>query len=407
MTRKIFFILFLLALIGNVNAQNLSPLKNVINRVCPWMTGKYILKSIPKENGKDVFELSTQNGKLIIKASNIPSGGMGFNWYLKNYCHRFYSHCGNNLAPVSKLPVLKETIHKISPYPYRYYLNYCTLNYSMSFQGPGEWEKELDWMVLNGINLALMTNGMEKVWLNTLTHFGYSREEALKFIPGPAFNAWWLMGNLEGWGGPVSQSMIDERSKTEQFIVTRMRELNIEPVFQCFYGMVPISLKNHYPKSPIIEQGKWAGDFDRPSILLPGDSLFKEMAAFYYKELKRLYGQAHFFGGEPFHEGGRREGITESDAAHAVYSELIKHNPGSVWVLQGWSGNPSKELLNGLKSDETLVLDLFGEAANYWEKREGYDNHNWAWCTVSNFGEKTGLYGRLERLATEPPRALA
>ncbi|MDP4185715.1 MAG: alpha-N-acetylglucosaminidase C-terminal domain-containing protein, partial [Bacteroidota bacterium] len=47
------------------------------------------------------------------------------------------------------------------------------------------------------------------------------------------------------------------------------------------------------------------------------------------------------------------------------------------------------------------------EAANYWEKREGYDNHNWAWCTVSNFGEKTGLYGRLERLATEPPRALA
>lgn len=74
-----------------------------------------------------------------------------------------------------------------------------------------------------------MTNGMEKVWLNTLTHFGYTQQEALMFIPGPAFEAWWLMGNLEGWGGPVLLSMVDERSKTEQFILKRMRELQINP----------------------------------------------------------------------------------------------------------------------------------------------------------------------------------
>ncbi len=406
--KRIGLSLVVMLLLADISeAQNLSPLRQVINRVCPWMSGKYVLRPIPRENGKDVFELSTQNGKLIIAASGIPAGGMGFNWYLEKYCHRFYSLTGSNLAPVSALPEIEGTVKQMSPYRYRYFLNYCTLNYSMSFWGPREWERGLDWMALNGINLALMTNGMEKVWLNTLTHFGYTQQEALMFIPGPAFEAWWLMGNLEGWGGPVLLSMVDERSKTEQFILKRMRELQIEPVLQGFYGMVPYSLMNHYPKARIVEQGKWVNIFRRPPILMPGDSLFKAMAAVYYKEMKKLYGEVRFYGGEPFHEGGRREGITEQEVAHAVYSEMKKQNPQAVWVLQGWSGNPSKELLKGLKKEEALVLDLFGEGANNWEIRDGYEQHNWVWCSVSNFGEKTGLYGRFDRLATEPARALS
>ena len=60
-------------------------------------------------------------------------------------------------------------MHRISRFKYRYFLNYCTFNYSFAFADWPAWERELDWMALNGINLALAVNGTEAVWEKT--HF--------------------------------------------------------------------------------------------------------------------------------------------------------------------------------------------------------------------------------------------
>ena len=79
----------------------------------------------------------------------------------------------------------------------------------MAFWSWEQWQKELDWMALNGVNLALSTVGTEAVWQNTLRRFNFSESEIFDFIPGPAFQAWWLMGNLEGYDGPVTQKYID------------------------------------------------------------------------------------------------------------------------------------------------------------------------------------------------------
>ncbi len=95
-----------------------------------------------------------------------------------------------------------------TPFKYRYALNYCTYNYTYSFYNWSDFERELDWMALNGINLMLAPMGMEKVWMETLTQLGFSKTEAQRFIPGPGYTAWWLMGNLEGWGGPMSHQAV-------------------------------------------------------------------------------------------------------------------------------------------------------------------------------------------------------
>ena len=57
-------------------------------------------------------------------------------------------------------------------------------------------------MALNGVNLMLAPLGMEAVWSETLKTLGFDQKDVQRFIPGPAYTAWWLMGNLEGWGGP-------------------------------------------------------------------------------------------------------------------------------------------------------------------------------------------------------------
>lgn len=118
-------------------------------------------------------------------------------------------------------------------------------------------------MALNGVNIMLAPVGTELVWYNTLLRLGYTDTEAKAFIPGPAFTAWWLMGNLEGWGGLVSIDMMKQQAELQKKILKRMKELGIEPVLQGFYGMVPHDLKNKISEAKVIEQGKWAGGFQR------------------------------------------------------------------------------------------------------------------------------------------------
>lgn len=60
------------------------------------------------------------------------------------------------------IPEIKETIHKESPYEIRYAYNYCTLSYTMPFWGYDEWQRELDYFALNGVNLILDTTQQKR-----------------------------------------------------------------------------------------------------------------------------------------------------------------------------------------------------------------------------------------------------
>ncbi|HVI47790.1 MAG TPA: alpha-N-acetylglucosaminidase [Chitinophaga sp.] len=403
--KKLQVVLFLLYISTSVLAQDFPAVQQLAQRRVPWLAKSLILKSMPTENGKDVFEISTPGKAVLIRASSPSAVAAGLNWYLKYYCYRSMSHMGDNLSPVSPLPAVKQPVHIKTGYEYRYALNYCTISYTMGFYNWKDWERELDWMALNGVNLMLAPVGTEAVWQHTLERLGYKPEETRRFIAGPGFTAWWLMGNLEGWGGPVTQQMIDQQRALEKQILTRMSGLGITPVLQGFYGMIPTSLKEKMPLK-VLEQGKWAGGFQRPDFLIPGDSSFTKIANIYYEELKRLYGSnIRFFAGDPFHEGGISKGVNVTTAAVTIQQTMQNNFPGSTWVLMGWGNNPSRELLAGLDKSKVLVQELFGENTANWDSRKSYEGTPFIWCSINNFGEKLGLYGKLQRFADEISRA--
>lgn len=387
-------------------ASDISHIKSVANRVAPWLKGKIVAVEIPARNGNDVYELSTENGKLLIKANNMPAAGMALNHYLKHVCKRHFGLVGSNLAPIDTLPLIGNTIKKESPFKYRHVLNFCTQNYSASFWEWKDWERMIDFMVLNGVNLTIATVGLEKVWYETLRKFNFSHDEIMEFLPGPAFNAWHIMANHEGWGGPITMRTIEKRAALEKKILARLREYGIAPIFMSFYGMVPTKLKEKYPDADIKDQGYWVGGFRRPSILTPGQELYERMADVYYKEVKRLYGEFSYFAGEPFHEGGNRKGIDVGLLAKEVLMKMREYNPSAIWVLQGWSGNPSAEFLSRLSKDnDVLIWDFRGELGAEWERSKGYGGYPYLWGVINNFGETPGLYGRLERFNKELFRA--
>ncbi|SFD02168.1 alpha-N-acetylglucosaminidase [Chitinophaga sp. CF118] len=396
-----FRIFCLLLLPVQLLAADFSGVKELIKRRVPWLQQHIVFETL---QGKDVFALQTKNRKLVISADNANAAAVGLNWYLKYYCHRSMSHMGDNLFAVSPLPVIKESIKVNATAQYRYALNYCTYNYTMSFYDWKDWEHELDWMALNGVNVMLIANGEEAVWQNVLRRLNYSEKEISDYITGPAYNAWWLMGNIQGWGGPMPQKEIDSRKALVQKMIARMHLLGIEPVMPAFYGMVPSTLKNK-TKAHIIDQKYW-GAFRRPDILDPTDTAFARIAGIFYEETQRIYGKdLHFFSGDPFHEGGITDGVDLGKAGAGIQKAMQQYFPGAIWVLQGWQNNPHKEMLADLDKSTILIQELFGENTNNWEDRKGYEHTPFIWCTVTNFGERPGLSGKLQRFADEVYRA--
>ena len=137
--------------------------KALIDRIVPSIANRFIVEEIPAENGKDVFEIQSRNGKIILRGNRALSIASALGYYLRYYCRCDISWNGSNLKLPAKLPKVILAIHYPTIYQYRYYLNYCTFNYSMSWWNWERWQQEIDWMALNGINMPLALTGEEAI----------------------------------------------------------------------------------------------------------------------------------------------------------------------------------------------------------------------------------------------------
>ena len=152
-------------------------------------------------------------------------------------------------------------------------MNYCTLDYSMCWWDFDRWEKEIDFMAMNGINMPLAVIGTEAVWYKTLLEYGFTKREALDWISGPAFWAWQLMTNIEGYLPPQNESYVYHRAQLGKRILERFKEFGMYPIQQGFSGHVPMLLKSKFPKAKILNQTGW-NNFDDTAQLDPVDPLF-------------------------------------------------------------------------------------------------------------------------------------
>lgn len=351
---------------------------------------------------KDYFEIDSKDDKVLITGNSDLSLATGLNWYLKYVAgiHLSWNNPSQKLPEV--LPLPQKKIRQTTAMKNRYYLNYCTYSYSMAFWDWERWEKEIDWMALHGINLPLAVVGQECVWKNMLEKLGYSKEEINKFIAGPAFLAWWAMNNLEGWGGPNPDSWYTQQEALQKKILKRMREYGIEPVFPGYSGMVPHDANKKLGLN-VTEPALWNG-FTRPAFLLPTDSRFNEIASLYYKELEKLFGKANYYSMDPFHELEDAGSVDFDAAGKAVLKAMKDVNPKATWVIQGWTENPRPEMIKNLNNGDILILDLFSECRpmwgipSIWKREKGYEQHDWLFCMIENFGGNVGLHGRMDQL---------
>lgn len=381
-----------------------SPITGLLERIDKGASRKFVIERLKGE--KDFFELDQKGNKVVVRGNNYVSIATGINWYLKYYAGINLSWNGMKAdLPEVLPPVLKKERHE-TDLKLRYDFNYCTFSYSMAFWDWKRWEQEIDWMALHGINLPLAMVGTDVVWKNVLEELGYTREEINAFIAGPGFQAWWLMNNLEGWGGPNPDSWYERQAELQKRILKRMREYGIEPVLPGYSGMVPHNAKDRLGLN-VADPGRWNG-YPRPAFLQPTDPQFERIAALYYREMTRLYGKASYYSMDPFHEGGNTSGVDLEAAGKAIWKAMKQANPRAAWLVQAWGANPRPQMIRNLPAGDMVVLDLFsesrpqwGDPASSWYRKEGFGQHDWLFCMLLNYGGNVGLHGKMAHLIEE------
>lgn len=400
------------------------------------------------ENGKDVFVITSQNGKPCIKGNTQLSVATGINWYLNHYAH--INLTWNNLTTDLRnvdLPLPASEEKHVSNATYRYDFNTCTFSYSMAFWTWERWQQEIDWMALHGINAPLNLVGLDVVTRKFLEELGVSESDIDAYIAGPGFIAWFAMNNLEGWGGTINSPStgVDMSgnpdwwyTRQEQLcknMLQRMRELGMQPVIPGFSGQVPNCIVNYnidgFSSGDVVNNGTWAGGYTRPDILKPNTESYRTFAAVYYAKLHEVMGVSELYSMDPFHEGSLPSGVTNATCYPNIMAELdVYHNAVTAedkeeynvttqpkWIIQYWQGVPQSGAFSAMSSygDRFIGLDLFsdniyaGNAAKWRDTGDNchYKGRPYIYCMLHNFGGRSGLHGRLETTMNGYFQALA
>ncbi|MFT4156258.1 alpha-N-acetylglucosaminidase [Parafilimonas sp.] len=393
-----------------------TAIRGLLQRTVPSKAAFFSVEEIAPENGKDVFELESRGNKIILRGSNGVSVASALNYYLRNYCNCLITWNGSNLKLPEKLPVVATKVHKVTPYMYRYYLNYCTFNYTMSWWDWERWQKEIDWMALNGINTPLSITGEEAIWREVYTAMGFTRADIDRFFTGPAYFAWGWMGNIDGWGGPLPRHWIDTHKELQKKIVKAERELGMKPVLPAFTGHVPPAFTEKFPQAHV-KKTNWGAGFDDVYILDANDSLFEEIGAAFLKAQTKEYGTDHLYSADTFNENlpPSNDSAYLNDISKKVFASMAAYDPKAVWVMQGWmfhyqstfwQPTQIKALLNAIPNDHMIMLDLYSEAHPLWQQTAAYYGKPWIWNQLHNFGGNISLWGRMSHVANDPSAAL-
>ena len=360
-------------------------------------------------------EFDTTTNKVIIKGNEGLSLSSGLNYYLKNFCHVAVSEqTVNGRMPAQIVPVL-EKVTKENQVEVRYAFNYCTLNYTFSYADAAEFQREYDWMALNGVNCVLDLAGQEAVWIMFLMNFGYTYDEAKDWIAGGSYYAWQFMDNMEVCGGPVADEWVKGRLEMARENQRWKVSLGMQTVLQGYAGMIPNNFGDYQPDVEILQQGTWC-NLPRPDMIRTDGELYDQYAELFYQAQHWAFGAtSNYYAVDPFHEGGiRPDDLSDELIAANVLESLMKYDEDAVWMVQAWWANPTNGLLNGMgeyREDHVLILDLMGLNSvyntPYWQQTSYYNgatvleedefnSTSWVWCLLENYGGNPGMDGRAE-----------
>ncbi|XP_046392538.1 alpha-N-acetylglucosaminidase [Ischnura elegans] len=387
---------------------------DLIKRLIPARAADFRVFIVPPVNGqeKDNVTVVSSDGTVNITASSGVAASYGFHYYLKKFCKCHISWDGNQLNLPELLPPASIALKASDRF--RYFGNVCTASYSWVWWDWFEWEKQIDWMAMNGITLPLAPTAQEVIWIKIYLELGMTSEEIEEHIAGPPFLAWGRMGNIRGWGGPISidSQWYTDKLELQHKILNRMRSLGMIPVLPAFAGHVPRAFQRLYPDANFTKMSIWNFFPDQyccPLLLDPTSELFQETGKMFITEIMKEFGTDHMYSADPFNEMRPSSNNTDyiSAISRSIFTSMSEVDKDAIWVLQNWmfvndknfwTKEVAKTFLTAVPIGRILVLDLQSELKEQYTNLDSYFGQPYIWNMLHNYGGTLGLYGAIDRV---------
>ncbi|MFC9622016.1 alpha-N-acetylglucosaminidase [Streptomyces sp. NPDC056930] len=398
---------------GNRPAFAPGPAEAALRRLLPRHAGQFDLVPVSRPASGDYFTVSGTTGHVRVQGTSPAVLLSGVNWYLKYTAEVDIGWPGDSTSKLPKrLPAPAGTVRQDASVPHRFALNDTDDGYSGAYRNWASYEKQIDVLALHGVNEVFVQMGADAVYYDTFQEFGYTKKELTSWIPGPAHQPWWLMQNMSGFGGPVTEKLLDQRAALGRRITDRLRRLGMTPVLPGYYGTVPPGFTDRNPTGPVVPQGGWVG-FERPDWLDPRSEMFPKVAEAFYRHQRKLFGDSAMYKMDLLHEGGRPGDVPIGDAAKAVMKALQTAHPGATWVLLGWQNNPSTQLIDAVDKSKLFIVDGLADRYNGLDREAAWHGAPYAFGTIPNFGGHTTIGAnttvwttRFDEWRTKPNSAL-
>lgn len=298
-----------------------------------------------------------------------------------------------------------------------------TFSYTSAFWDWEDWELELDWLALRGVNLPLAWVGYEKVLSDVFRETGFTEEEINGFLSGPAYQAWNRFGNIQGsWGGDLPTEWIEGQFELQKKIVRRMVELGMTPVLPSFAGFVPHAITRVLPDATVVNSSQWAGmplKYTQDTFLEPTDPNYARLQkSFLTKQIEAYGNVTHFYTLDQYNEMTPYSGDTDilRNVSKQTLNSLKAVDPDATWLMQGWlfynaadfwSNERIEAYLSGAKDfHDMLILDLNADSYPVWSRTESFFGKAWIWCQLHDFGGNMDTYGQIQNITKNPVEAL-
>ncbi len=363
------------------------------------------------DDTSDVFEIFMERRKLVVSGNNANSMAMGLNHYLKNFCDVTVSwYAFEPVQYPEHMPQVDRKIRVEARVKDRFFLNYCTFGYTMPWWKWEDWERLIDWMALNGINMPLANTGQEAVWQRVWRRHGMSDDQIRSYFTGPAHLAWHRMCNIDHFDGPLPQGWIDEQAKLQKKILKRERQLDMRPVLSAFGGHVPEQFKEIYPDAQITDIPRWSG-FPAENLchfLAPMDPLYAQIQKEYMEEQEKMFGTDHIYGVDLFNEveAPSWDPQTLAEISRGAYESMAAVDPQAVWLQMGWmfyydqkhwTPENVKAYLQAVPQGKVVILDYYLEHTPVWTVTERFYGQPYILCYLGNFGGNIRLSGNFHQ----------
>ncbi len=377
-------------------ASYAGPAEDAARRVLERVIGvagaaQFVLSLTPGATGDESFSVSGADGRIAVTATTPSALTQGAGWYLKHVVRADLMLRGSRPVLPAVLPAPPSVIVRHASVPHRYVFNDTNDGYNDAYLPWEDWENQLDLLALHGVNEVYVTVGTDAVFHRLLQRYGYSGEEIRRWIPDPAHQPWWVLQNMSGGEAPVTEAQLARRAALGRRIADRVRELGMVPVLPGYWGTVPVDFADRNPGAHVVAQDLWVG-YQRPGWLDPTGAHFGRVAADYYALSAEILGPSTMYKMDPLHEGGIAGDIGLGAAAAAIERALQAARPGATWVVLGWAGNPSPQLVDGV-SDKSRLLVLASEADRYpaWDSARRWPGVPYAFGSIYNYGGHTSF----------------